>query len=464
MWFGVSPRARRSAATAGTTLVLVGCLAALWVALPAQTVGPTASPIHGRGCAEPFQGLRSSDVTYLVATPLADTVRDPAAAPSGYGQLAEVSHAGGGAVEVLLPHFEDDSRVVFVPWGFDDRCRPIAWTGPWRWATIGAVGFYRGRLRPADSWIGGHPTFDVDYAVWEGFPESPWEHPLGAGRRHLSADELFELYERLPTREALATRPYGAVSELVEWRHDAGDVLERYPARTLLEAAFRTADLVRLRTTHLPYAGTYRVGVVGSEGDSLGGFLLRTGAVGSEPLDVGTASREGVPTAPVPASTFAVAAALASNSAGLAAITPRDEAESGTGGACFRPLGLRAAAEETVPEDATRAWSAELSLSFVAGCFPGSSPLDELRPAEGLNDGPDVGTDGQSGPEGASRPPEDGAIGGRTFTGAFRQESDGRFTFRQPATLPDGRIVQFVGTRVETTSLPDPPALPPRLR
>lgn len=459
---GLAPLARPSRAVSAAALAALSCLAAFGAALPVQAVGPGPGRTVGRSCAEPFQGLRSPEVTYLVASPLADTVRDPAAAASGYGQIAEVSRVGGAGADVLRPELDAKPRIVLVPWGFDDHCRPIAWTGPWRWATTGSVGFYRGRLRSTDAWIDGHPTFDVEHAVWEGFPESPWEHPLGAGRPRLSATELFELYELLPTPETLATRPYGAVSALVEWRRDAGDALERYPARTLLEAAFRTADLVRLRSTQLPFSGTYGVRVEGPEGDSLAAFVLRTGAVGSEPLDLGIATGEGVPTAPVPASTFAVAAALAATSDGLAAATPRTEADFAAAGDCFRPMGLRAAAEETVPPDATRAWSAELTLSFVAACFSASPTLTDLRPFLGANDGPSA-NDGDEGAAAGASPAEGGAAAG-AFTGTFRQESDGRFTFRQPARLPDGRIVELQGTRVETTSLPEPPALPARLR
>lgn len=466
MRFGGAPPARSTGTSApAVALVVLVSLGAFGAALPVQALGPAAGSSVRRTCTEPFQGLRSPDVTYLIASPLADTVRDPAASEAtGYGQLAQASRVGGAAADLLRPALDADSRIVLVPWGFDDRCRPIAWTGPWRWATSGSVGFYRGRLRPSDAWIEGRPTFDVEYAVWEGFPESPWEHPLGAGRPGLSADELFELYERLPTPDALATRPYGAVSELVEWRRDAGDALERYPARTLLIDAFRKADLVRLRTTPLPFSGTYRVRVEGPQGDSLASFLLRTGTVGSEPLDPGNAPAEGMPSAPVPASTFAIAAALAATSDGLDAVTPRREAEVAAASGCFRPMGLRATVEETAPENATRAWSAELALPFVNACFPSSSTLGDLRAPVVSSDGPTGDTGNGDVANEASTPEENGTTASGAFAGAFRQESDGRFTFEQPATLPDGRAVRLLGTRVALTSLPEPPALPQRFR
>ncbi|MFW6084304.1 MAG: hypothetical protein ACODAA_03745 [Gemmatimonadota bacterium] len=466
MWFGCAARARRSTglAAAGATFAPIACLAAFGAAWAASPVGP--GPTDGRGCSEPFRGLRSPETTYFVARPLADTLPDPTSDAPAFGQLAETSRVGGARADLLRRELETDSRVVLVPWGFDDRCRTIAWSGPWRWATTDAAGFYRGRLRPANRWIDGRPTFDVEQAVWEGFPVSPWDHPLRAGRPGLAATELFELYERLPTPDALATRPYGAVSELVEWRRDAGDALQRYPARTLLEAAFRTADLVRLRTTRLPFAGTYRVRVEGPEGDSLAAFVLRTGAVGSEPLDSGSATTDEVPTAPVPANAFGVSAALAPTLDGLADSAPTSEAASASadGDGCFRTLALRAGADDTAPEGASRAWPAELALSLVTGCFRDAPTLAELQPLEGPDAAASDGTTDADVPEDDTRPSADGSAPSTGFAGAFQHESDGRFTFHQPAALPDGRTVRLVGTRVELTSLPDPPALPSRLR
>lgn len=464
MGFHVSCRARATVRATATAFAVVASVAVVGVSLTVQGLGGAPGPPAGRGCAEPFEGVRSPDITYFVASPLADTVPDPAASTAaGFGQLADASRIGGAAAELLGPTLAADPRVVLVPWGFDDRCRTIAWTGPWRWATTGSVGFYRGRLRSADAWIDGQPTFDVAHAVWEGFPASPWEHPLSAGRPGLSATELFELYERLPTPGALATRPYGAVSGLVEWRRDAGEALDRYPSRALLTAAFRTADLVRLRTTHLPFSGTYRVRVESPDGDSLAAFLMRTGAVGSEPLDPGT-EEEGVPAAPVPARSFAVAAALATTGSGLAAVTPASsEIESTSAGGCFRPMGLRALAEETVVEDATRAWSAELVLSFLDDCFPNASIYRGLQPYEDGTDGAAGQTDEEAPADASAESAESGNVPGG-FTGSFRHEADGRFTFRQSASLPDGRGVRLVGTRIELAALPEPPALPARLR
>ncbi|HSM07434.1 MAG TPA: hypothetical protein VLA33_00270 [Gemmatimonadota bacterium] len=406
-------------------LRLAAGVAALWFGLVGAVEPPVPSP-----CGDPFGGLRPADVTYVLATARADTVPDPAAdRTSSFGQLADVVRVAGAGAGPVTAATGDDRSIVLVPWGFDEGCRPIGWTGSWSWATPDVEGFYRGRLRTPDDWVGGRPTFDVHAAVWEGFPDSPWRHPTSNGREFLTAPELFDLYDRLPTAEAISIRPYGAVSDLVTWRREAGDLAERYPARTLLAEAFDIAELARLRTTMLPFAGTYRVQVQ-RDGETLATFLLRTGSVGSEPLtlDEETAASASVPAAPRPAAAVAAAAGLALD----------EEALEDLPAACSNQRGLRAATDEAddgAAAGALRAWSAELLPHFVAFCFYDSPVLAGLQARESAAD---------AGP----------------FGGAFRHEMDGRFSFRQAARLQDGTSVVLVGDRIDVTALPGPPPVP----
>lgn len=402
---------------------------------------PAATP-----CEQPFGGIRPTDVTYVLARAREDTVPDPAdGRAGGFGQLADLTRVAGAGAEQVSAAAGEDASIVLVPWGFDEGCHPIGWTGSWSWATSGAEGFYRGHLRPSDDWIDSRPTFDVYAAVWEGFPDSPWRHPLSNGRSLLTASELFELYDRLPTAEAITTRPYGAVSDLVTWRREAGELAQRYPARTLLAEAFGVAELARLRTAALPFAGTYRMRVQRA-GTTISTFLLRTGSVGSEPLSPDGGSAGSVPTAPSPAAAFAAAAGLAADAATLDQLVDASERS-----ACARERGLRATSHETddaASEGALHAWSAELTLPFVASCFGDAPILGELRPL--------------------TRPLEDeaDAAGVRVsseaepFAGVFRQEMDGRFSFRQAAMLEDGTPVLLVGDRVDISALPPPPPVP----
>lgn len=405
-----------------------GVAATLWLGFIGTTDPAGPSP-----CGEPFGGIRPADVTYVLAIARADTAPDVTAdRPSGFGQLADVARVAGAGAEQVSAATGEDRSIVLVPWGFDEGCRPIGWTGSWSWATPDVEGFYRGRLRTPDGWIGGRPTFDVHAAVWEGFPASPWRHPTSNGRQLLTAPELFDLYDRIPTAAAITARPYGAVSNLVTWRREAGDLAERYPARTLLAGAFDVAELARLRTSTLPFAGTYRVQVE-RDGETLTTFFLRTGSVGSEPLTLDDETTGRVPAAPSPAPAVAAAAGLGLDESALGNLSGSDERSS-----CSSLRGLRAATDEAVggaSEGALHAWSAELLPHFIAGCFDDSPILAGLQAQEDTAD---------AGP----------------FGGAFRHEMDGRFSFRQSARLDDGTPVVLAGIRIDVTALPAPPPVP----
>lgn len=405
-----------------------GVAASLWLAIGGAGELPGPSP-----CGEPFGGIRPADITYVLATARADTVLDGGAGrTSAFGQLADAARVAGAGADQVSAATAEDRSIVLVPWGFDEGCRPIGWTGSWSWATPDVEGFYRGRLRTPDGWIGSRPTFDVHAAVWEGFPDSPWRHPTSNGRKLLTAPELFELYDHLPTAEAITIRPYGAVSGLVTWRREAGDLAERYPARTLLAKAFDVAELARLRTSTLPFAGTYRVQVQ-RDGETLTTFLLRTGSVGSEPLTLDAGTTGGVPAAPSPAPAVATAAELALDEAALGNLSAPGERS-----ACSSQRGLRATTDETDDGEAAgafHAWSAELLLRFVADCFDDSPILAGLQARESTADA-------------------------TPFGGVFRHEMDGRFNFRQGARLEDGTPVVLVGDRIDATALPAPPPVP----
>lgn len=429
-------------------LLPVGALALRLAAGIAALLGlglvGTGEPSGLSPCGQPFGGIRPVDITYVLATARADTVSDVAAGgTSAFGQLADVARVAGTGAERVSAATGEDGSIVLVPWGFDEGCRPIGWTGSWSWATPDVEGFYRGRLRAPDGWIGGRPTFDVHAAVWEGFPDSPWRHPTSNGRELLTAPELFDLYDRLPTAEAITTRPYGAVSDLVTWRREAGDLAERYPARTLLAEAFDVAELARLRTSTLPFAGTYRVQVQ-RDGETLTTFLLRTGSVGSEPLSLDDETTGRVPAAPSPAPAVAAAAGLAVDESAL-----EDLPSSSERNACSSQRGLRAATDEAddgASEGALHAWSAELLPRFVAACFDNSPVLAGLQARESTTR--------------ASEEADRAATDGAPFGGAFRHEMDGRFSFRQAARLEDGTPVVLVGDRIDVTALPAPPPVP----
>jgi hypothetical protein len=238
----------------------------------------------------------------------------------------------------------------------------------------------------------------------------------------LTADELYDLYARLPTREEVVARPYGAVSDLVEWRRTAGVVADRYPAPTILEAAFEVAEVVRVRQSPIPFAGTYRITVEGEDG-TLASFWLRTGESGAAPwAPARVAGPREVAASPAPADAVTTPAALA----------PRMEVLEGDTEACLRTTALSGSESASRIEN-MQGWHAELALSFVASCFADDEVLSGLvRPP-------------------APADPDDDPA---PFSGAFQREDDGRLTFRQQAALADGTIVELRGERIDLRTLP----------
>jgi len=391
----------------------------------------TQLPMELRVCAEPYDGVRTKGVEYLVATARADTV------PVGgglFGQVTDVSRNGGGTGDDF-----SGRSVLLVPWGFNDDCTPIPWTGSWLWASVGEASFFRGRLRSQDLWVDERPTVDVYRAVWEGFPNSPWDHPMQGGEMVLTADELFDLNQLLPTETEVAERPYGAMSELVDWRRNAGDMVMRYPARAILESAFRIAEVARVRKAPIPFAGTYRVQVIDPQGAVVSTFFMRTGMGATAPVrNSANDDSDEVMAAPMPTGAFVAPAALSLTASALD-VPPSGEGPS----TCTRLMGLYGAEEVTDIEGAAKAWKADLPLLSVATCFRNSEYLKDVRASQVSAESAD-----QSGTE--------------SFTGVFRQEEDGRFTFRQPIELPDDVRALLVGERISLESLPlvDPTSHP----
>jgi len=255
----------------------------------------------------------------------------------------------------------------------------------------------------------------------------------------LTADELFDLNQLLPTETEVAERPYGAMSELVDWRRNAGDMVMRYPARAILESAFRIAEVARVRKAPIPFAGTYRVQVIDQQGAVVSTFFMRTGMGATAPVrNSANDDSDEVMAAPMPTGAFVAPAALSLTASALD-VPPSGEGPS----TCTRLMGLYGAEEVTDIEGAAKAWKADLPLLSVATCFRNSEYLKDVRASQVSAESAD-----QSGTE--------------SFTGVFRQEEDGRFTFRQPIELPDDVRALLVGERISLESLPlvDPTSHP----
>jgi hypothetical protein len=213
--------------------------------------------------------VRSTALTYFVATATADTLLESVARqrgampPSGFdGRLHQgIGRSRGGQrvrVELLRGAGADSlagrvpTQAVVVPWAYGPDCTPMAWTESLRWIRPGTQGFMTGWLRPRERWLAGVPTFDVEMAWREPLwvREDPRWQPPGRRDKLLDPAEFVELYEALPEWEQLERAPGKTAAELRRWEHDHAELANRPPARTILDNVFRAAA-ERIRTRGL---------------------------------------------------------------------------------------------------------------------------------------------------------------------------------------------------------------------
>lgn len=211
-----------------------------------------------------FPGTFPSTLTLLVGRATTDTLKDPDPpryqkirqeldGPAVFGQVIEVGRVGGytGTDGVIL---DGHDHFVFVPWGVASDCGYAKWRASHRWLPIDRDSFLWGNLRSADRWIDGRPTLDVQAS----HPLLFHRPPRRADERlALTPSELFELYMRLPTREALDTDPEVATAAIVRWLRENPDFAQAFPVTEHLRNLYgRAFEQYGSRMEH-PFAGTY---------------------------------------------------------------------------------------------------------------------------------------------------------------------------------------------------------------
>jgi hypothetical protein len=265
------------------------------LALAVQFVlSPVAS--HSRDAAHAFCSLRgypglvTPDAVFFVGTARPDTVFagpgqveftvatghfGPAQDRDIYGQLVHVERFGGPGSTLSAA---SDSVVVVVPWDYDGSCHPTPWTKSARFVGPRKRGFFMPRPRAVEHWVGGRPTFDALTPQFEAFPnemDRGFRRAVRGGQGILFADELFELFERAPDIESLASSHWSAAEPLMAWARASPERLLAYPAQRVVGGVARVADDARARALSVPVAGTYRIDVTLPSG-VLGRFFLRT--------------------------------------------------------------------------------------------------------------------------------------------------------------------------------------------
>lgn len=212
-----------------------------------------------------------------------------------YGQLVAVERFGGPGAQLDARH---DSLVVVIPWDYDPQCRPMRWTRSDQFVEPGVQKFFLPVLRDREAWVGGLPTFDAFVPEWSSFPNPARDSTRRGQFRVMTAVELFDLYQRVPSHAAIAREDWAVVTPLLEWSEERWPGLEVYPGRQLVEFVSGAANRELMRGIEPAVAGTYRMTLTLPSG-ATETFYLRTSATASSnwwPPPADTATWAATPT------------------------------------------------------------------------------------------------------------------------------------------------------------------------
>lgn len=318
-----------------------------------------------------LMGVRSE--LFVLATAREDTVRagpgpidyedrDTAALESIHGQRFRIDRMGGD-VPAELEGAGDEA--VLVPHG--DHCGdPWRWEEA-RWAAPGTQLFIDLTLRPRAQWAGGVPTFDVDL-VHDRYPDSYTEHVDSVPSELMTAAQVFEMNQALPTWKEMQAAPESAYAPLLAWVRADPARAARFPATLALEWANGTLQPCVPAYDPHPVAGTYRATVIVESTDTVT-FYFRTDARGGAecgpppPLDAAVLR-------PRTADTARLYAHGATHEAAITETSPEVWEREGSCGVTV----LEVVNQPRVDAAALRGWQADYDLALLR-CFPHHAAL-----------------------------------------------------------------------------------------
>lgn len=357
-----------------------------------------------------LSGLRSQGTSYVVVTPAADTARAPAARGGDralHGQVVRLDSSIGEQRAA-------GTRAVLVPWGRNDSCRRVPWASSARWLRPGRPALVAAKLRPRARWVHGMPTYDVDAAEQQPYPEKGevgWEEPL------LSVTEFADFLASVPTEEADSLDPEAARRPLWTWARRHRALAAKDPASTILTEL--CDDLIRRRLAagpRWPMAGTYRVRAE-LTGEPVREMFVRTSPRPWSVAHPASGSRRENYCAGSTAVMYAWHVLGATTARGLEAESSRRSSQ----------MLIGAAADSSA--QGTVRWAVEFDPALLEAVFAGVPAYHQFRVATSEHYV---------------------AHGSRAATtpGSFVVRAGGEITFEQTLRLPRGRTLRLTGSRI----------------
>ena len=156
----------------------------------------------------------------------------PTPADTVVGQFAVVWGIVGPGAELIATN----DTVLLLPWSYRGDCQTTLWEGPMPWAPVDSVGFVRGVLQSQDAAVGGVPTLDVRRAYWEPYPYGTLARSRRrrGARTDLSPEQLWELYQLLPSDANDDAEMRAAWDRVEIWVAEDSSLLEVYPLQGIL--------------------------------------------------------------------------------------------------------------------------------------------------------------------------------------------------------------------------------------
>jgi hypothetical protein len=237
---------------AALTVALAVPLRACSVASVNALVSPTTAFLLARAGTDTMQ-TGPGGVRYIVAPGHSG----PASDRTVYGLVLDVERVAGPA-RAQLP--ANATRAIIVPWDYEAGCTPVPYALSARWVEAGLRGVFRAELRPRAAWANGIPTLDVFTPRTQ--PYAPGMRPLDGFRRIapdslLSLDETLDVFDRLPTREAMHNDATSAALRVFEWVRAHPLRASLYPVREISWTLHRMERMAALRDVRHPGVGTW---------------------------------------------------------------------------------------------------------------------------------------------------------------------------------------------------------------